>query len=142
MLTYASDMEQDQVQAMANLSKTDPEFYKYLQENDKELLEFGQSPPPEHETVSRKSKNKKAAAVEEEAMLEDGSDIEEYEGPATDDESEDEPGLGQTKGKGKEKAEEFDKKTVTMEMVRGWQKGMLQVCRIAREREDVTRMNV
>ncbi len=28
---------------MAKLAETDPEFYKYLQENDKELLEFNPS---------------------------------------------------------------------------------------------------
>ncbi|TIB82140.1 Noc2-domain-containing protein [Wallemia mellicola] len=41
-----SDVEQDEkshAEAIKNLSKTDPEFFKFLQENDKNLLEFDES---------------------------------------------------------------------------------------------------
>jgi nucleolar complex protein 2 len=34
---------------LSALAKTDPEFYKYLQENDKELLEFNPSATDEDE---------------------------------------------------------------------------------------------
>ena len=34
--------EEEHAQDLAKLAETDPEFYKYLQENDKDLLEFGQ----------------------------------------------------------------------------------------------------
>lgn len=41
----SSSEEEDMTQNMAELSEKDPEFYKYLQDNDKELLEFGASNP-------------------------------------------------------------------------------------------------
>lgn len=41
----SSSEEEDMDQNMAELSEKDPEFYKYLQDNDKELLEFGASNP-------------------------------------------------------------------------------------------------
>lgn len=41
----ASSEEEDMATSMAALSKNDPEFYKYLQENDKGLLDFGASNP-------------------------------------------------------------------------------------------------
>lgn len=40
-----SSEEEDMASSMAALSKNDPEFYKYLQENDKGLLDFGASNP-------------------------------------------------------------------------------------------------
>lgn len=36
-----SDEEEDHAQDLAKLAKKDPEFFKYLQENDQELLDFG-----------------------------------------------------------------------------------------------------
>lgn len=41
----SSSEEEDMAASMATLSKDDPEFYKYLQENDKTLLDFGASNP-------------------------------------------------------------------------------------------------
>lgn len=41
----SSDDENDVAESMAQLSEKDPEFYKYLQENDKNLLDFGGSNP-------------------------------------------------------------------------------------------------
>ncbi|AGO12971.1 AaceriADL277Wp [[Ashbya] aceris (nom. inval.)] len=40
-----SSEEEDMEQNMAELAEKDPEFYKYLQENDKDLLGFGASNP-------------------------------------------------------------------------------------------------
>ncbi|CAR28744.1 ZYRO0F11022p [Zygosaccharomyces rouxii] len=41
----SSEDENDVAAGMAQLSEKDPEFYKYLQENDKNLLDFGGSNP-------------------------------------------------------------------------------------------------
>lgn len=41
----SSEDEEGMVESMAQISEKDPEFYKYLQENDKELLDFGGSNP-------------------------------------------------------------------------------------------------
>ncbi|CCD24973.1 mRNA-binding ribosome synthesis protein NOC2 NDAI_0E01570 [Naumovozyma dairenensis CBS 421] len=41
----SSEEEGDMAANMATLSKEDPEFYKYLQENDKDLLDFAASNP-------------------------------------------------------------------------------------------------
>ncbi|KAG0662074.1 Nucleolar Complex 2 protein [Maudiozyma exigua] len=41
----SSSEEEDMATSMATLSKNDPEFYKYLQDNDKGLLDFGASNP-------------------------------------------------------------------------------------------------
>lgn len=38
---HSTDAAESHTAALAALSKTDPEFFAYLQENDKELLEFG-----------------------------------------------------------------------------------------------------
>lgn len=44
-LSSSSEDEEEMAQSMAQMSEKDPEFYKYLQENDKELLDFGGSNP-------------------------------------------------------------------------------------------------
>ncbi|QID85562.1 Nucleolar Complex 2 protein [Saccharomyces pastorianus] len=41
----SSEEEEDMGQSMAKLAEKDPEFYKYLEENDKDLLDFGGSNP-------------------------------------------------------------------------------------------------
>ncbi|SMN19564.1 similar to Saccharomyces cerevisiae YOR206W NOC2 Protein that forms a nucleolar complex with Mak21p that binds to 90S and 66S pre-ribosomes [Maudiozyma saulgeensis] len=41
----SSSEEEDMATSMATLSKNDPEFFKYLQDNDKGLLDFGGSNP-------------------------------------------------------------------------------------------------
>lgn len=112
---------------MANLAKTDPEFFKYLQENDKDLLEFGNesaSSDEEPTPAPKKSKKgKKQASPEPEEELEA---LEEYEAPDTDEEDE-EPDMdmgSSSKGKGKGREEP---QVVTMEMLKQWQKGMVQV---------------
>ena len=84
--------------AMKDLEKKDSEFFKYLKENDGDLLEFG---------------NGNGMQVDEEDEdVEMGEDDEEEE---SDEEEE-------------EGAEEVEKKTsVTVKMVRQWQEGMIKV---------------
>lgn len=113
---------------MANLAKTDPEFYKYLQETDKELLEFG------NESAGESSEGEQPAPVAKKAAVKKGKKapspeaeaLSEYEASDSDDESEPEMDLGESgsrKGKGREEPE-----VVTMELLKQWQKGMVQVC--------------
>ena len=147
-------MEQSHLQALSTLAETDPEFYKYLQENDKDLLNFGQdsdaehshnedepassddeddvnAPPPQHESLNKvKKAASKKLAKEEEG---DDSEFEGFEGGETDDEDEDEGGdmMGgedEDAKRGKKGKDSKNQTTVlTMEMLRGWQKGMLEV---------------
>ena len=90
--------EEAMKKAMKDLEKKDPEFFKYLKENDGDLLEFG---------------NGNGMQVDEEDEdVEMGEDDEEEE---SDEEEE-------------EGAEEVEKKTsVTVKMVRQWQEGMIKV---------------
>ncbi|WWC68883.1 uncharacterized protein I206_102819 [Kwoniella pini CBS 10737] len=83
--------------AMKELSKNDPEFFKYLKENDEDLLEFGKS-------GNKKGKGKQVD--EEEDMASDDEDDE-----AEDDDEDD----GERK-----------KISVNGKMLRGWQEGMLK----------------
>lgn len=84
---------------MAALEKKDPEFFQFLKENDAGLLDFG----------ADKGKGK---ADEDDAMDED----EEDEVEAGDDEDEMEV-----------EQQEMKKISVTLHMLRGWQRGMLKV---------------
>lgn len=135
------ELEEDHKHALSKLAETDPEFFKYLQENDKELLEFGQSDEEDEEPKpkSKKQQNKEAAAKkdvkgkgkkveeEEEKEAELGEDeYEEYEGADTDDEEMEEEMSGKKSRKGK-KLDDGEMQVVTMEMLKGWQKGMLEV---------------
>jgi nucleolar complex protein 2 len=99
-----SDEELDDAQHVADLkalAEKDPEFFKYLQENDAELLDFdGEGGEAEEES-------------DEEEMSEDSD-------------SEDEG--AKQKGKGKEKEVKLKKIPVlTKEMLKGWQKSILEV---------------
>jgi nucleolar complex protein 2 len=90
--------EEAMKKAMKDLEKKDPEFFKYLKENDGDLLEFGKG---------------KSRAVEDDDDIEMGDDDEEEE----DDDEEEE-----------EEEEEAEKKiSVTVKMVRQWQEGMIKV---------------
>jgi nucleolar complex protein 2 len=68
-----SDEEEDHAQDLAKLAKKDPEFFKYLQENDQELLDFGNDDDDDEdedmeEEVSHVKKGKKKA-VEKQAEV-------------------------------------------------------------------------
>lgn len=144
-------MESSHLAALSTLAETDPEFYKYLQENDKDLLNFGKdsddedgedavappSPPPQHESLKAKkaAKKAKAAAVEEEedddemdaGGEDDDSEFEGFEGGDSDEDDEGDMMGGADKAKkGKGKATE-QTTVLTMDMLRSWQKGMLEV---------------
>jgi nucleolar complex protein 2 len=90
--------EEAMKKAMKDLEKKDPEFFKYLKENDGDLLEFGNGNGMQKD--------------EEDEDIEMGEDDEEEE----EDDEED------------EEQEEVEKKTsVTVKMVRQWQEGMIKV---------------
>lgn len=89
--------EEAMKKAMKDLEKKDPEFFKYLKENDGDLLEFGNGKQVE----------------DDDEDVEMGEDDEEDE----DDEEEEED----------EEEEVEKKTSVTVKMVRQWQEGMIKV---------------
>ena len=92
--------EEAMKKAMKDLEKKDPEFFKYLKENDGDLLEFG------------KGKSKAKAQDEDVDM----------DGEADDDEDEDEE-----EDEGVDEEQEAKKISVTGKMVKQWQEGMIKV---------------
>ncbi|OQE20084.1 hypothetical protein PENFLA_c017G10764 [Penicillium flavigenum] len=87
----AYDEHKDQLES---LKEKDPEFYKYLKENDSELLEFGEQ-----------------------------GDLSEVDALSESEEPEDE-GPAKKKKKSKKEEEEPEDETLTIEMVKKWQKLM------------------
>ncbi|GAA6060325.1 hypothetical protein JCM10212_000422 [Sporobolomyces blumeae] len=109
----ADGSDVDPAQHMADLkalAEKDPEFFKYLQENDAELLNF-------------------EGNTNVDAMVEDEDEEDEDEGENEDeDEGEDEKPKGK-KAKGKEKATKQEKKkdqVLTRELLKSWQKSVLE----------------
>lgn len=87
-----SEDEESHAQDLAKLAKKDPEFYKYLQENDQELLDFAED-DDDDDMSEEENEGEAASAVQ----------------------------------KGKMKATELEAEVVTSEMLKGWQKSILQV---------------
>ncbi|GAA5886454.1 hypothetical protein JCM6882_001643 [Rhodosporidiobolus microsporus] len=83
------------------LAEKDPDFFKYLQENDAELLDFDED------------------AVMGGAGAEEDSEDEE-------DEEDEEEGGKKAKGKGKEREKKRKERVLTKEILRGWQKSILE----------------
>lgn len=88
----AYDEHKDQLES---LKEKDPEFYKYLKENDSELLEFA-----------------------------DQGDLSEVDALSESEEPEDEEPAKKKKKKSKKEEEEPEDETLTIEMVKKWQKLM------------------
>lgn len=88
----AYDEHKDQLES---LKDKDPEFYKYLKENDSELLDFG-----------------------------DQGDLSEVDALSESEEPEDEEPAKKKKKKSKKEEEEPEDETLTIEMVKKWQKLM------------------
>ncbi|WWC87628.1 uncharacterized protein L201_002518 [Kwoniella dendrophila CBS 6074] len=103
--------EEAMKKAMKDLQKNDPEFFKYLKENDEDLLDFGKG-----QVKVKSSKGKgKGKQDEDEEMASDDDEQEEEE-----DEDEDEDDMED------EDEEERKKISVNGKMLRGWQEGMLK----------------
>jgi nucleolar complex protein 2 len=96
--------EEAMKKAMKQLEKNDPEFFKYLQQNDKDLLEFGDA------SNASDGDDEEMDGAEGDAEEEDGEDEEEADVDMDD-----------------EKEEERAKTPVTRKMLREWQEGMLKV---------------
>lgn len=100
---------------IAALAKNDPDFFKYLQENDPELLDFAET----------------GAGADASGAEDDDDEDDEMDGMSED---EDEAPKKGKKGKGKEKARAPKAKDnlLTKEMLRTWQKTALEVRDVAR----------
>lgn len=97
--------EEAMKKAMKELEKKDPEFFKYLKENDGDLLEFG------------KGKSRAKAQDDEDEDVD-------MDGEADEDEDAEEDG-------GVDEEQEEKKISVTGKMVKQWQEGMIKVCPVA-----------
>lgn len=100
------------MQDLKALAEKDPEFFKYLQENDAELLNFEGN-----------------TNVEEDEEMSDDEEMEEEEDDS-EDEGEKKKGKGKEKEKKKGKKEKQSKKkdqVLTKELLKTWQKIVLEV---------------
>lgn len=103
--------------SLADLEKKDPEFFKYLKENDAGLLDF------EAEVEKPAKKSKKAKKAVEVEVQEEEDEVMEFDGAASDDEDAAEPEFNEEDKASKEP----EKTAVTMDMLRAWQSAMIEV---------------
>jgi nucleolar complex protein 2 len=109
--------------SLAELAKKDPEFFKYLKENDAELLDFEGGDDDEDDEPTPK-KSKKAAKAEKKADAKGKAkeqvddDMMEYDAGSDDEE---EPEFGEP-----EEEKEVEKVSVNMRMLRSWQRAMIE----------------
>jgi hypothetical protein len=96
--------------SLATLKEKDPEFYKYLEENDRALLDFGED------------------GDGDEASSDEGEDDEEEEEEEEDDDDA-EAVSSKTKGKAREEPEKLGEgqTLLTKDMLREWQQSIIEV---------------
>jgi nucleolar complex protein 2 len=107
--------------SLADLAKKDPEFFKYLKENDAELLDFeggeneDEDDDEEVEVTKKTKKDKKEKKTKGKGkeQIVDEDEMMEYDAGS---DSEEEP-------------KEVEKVSVSMKMLRSWQRAMIEVSR-------------
>ena len=94
--------EEAMQRSMKALAKKDPEFFEFLKENDRHLLDFGRGEGPSR---GRNAREVSVDREEQDVQVEGNEDMEEEDlRPAT------------------------RKTSVTLRMLRQWQEGMIKVC--------------
>jgi nucleolar complex protein 2 len=113
--------------SLADLAKKDPEFFKYLKENDAELLDFeggeneDEDDDEEVEVTKKTKKDKKEKKTKGKGkeQVVDEDEMMEYDAGS---DSEEEPEFGEP-----EEQKEVEKVSVSMKMLRSWQRAMIEV---------------
>lgn len=117
--------EEAMAKSLAELSKKDPEFFKYLKENDADLLDFNAEVEDEDEQddeqPAKKSKKSKADKKTKGKVSKPESDDDEMMDYDAGSDDEAEPTFGQ-----EEEEVAAEKIPVTMTMLRSWQRAMIE----------------